>query len=81
MTNETEHTDAGFTRGMDPQDARRQLHISAAILAVLALAAGLVLATPRYTQIAANPAPVKLTVQAPQLVHVKEARMVRQPGG
>jgi hypothetical protein len=81
MANNTDHSDAGFTRVMDPQDARRQLHISAAILGVMAVAAALVLSTPRFPQMAENHAPVKLTVQAPQLVHIQQASATQQPGG
>ncbi len=73
--------DAGFTRVMDPRDARRQLHASAVILGILGLAAVMVLATPRMPQVATSSAPVRLTVQAPQIVHVQQAAIALQPGG
>ena len=72
---------SGFTRVMDPQDARRQLHVSAALAAVLAIAAAAVLAMPRTQQIASTPKTITLTVQAPQLVHVQQAQIKAQPGG
>ncbi len=72
---------AGFSRAMDPQDARRQLHVSAAIVGVLAIAATVVLSLPRLPEVASAREPVKLTVQAPQIVHVKHASSAAQPGG
>ena len=66
--------DAGFTRAMDSCDARRQLHVSAAaIVAIMAIAAVVVIATPGLLHGAYNPAPIELTVHAPQLVHVQQA--------
>ena len=65
---------SGFTRVMDP-------HVSAALAAVLAIAAAAVLAMPRTQQIASTPKPITLTVQAPQLVHVQQAQIKAQPGG
>ena len=71
---------SGFTRVMDPQDARRQLHVSAALAAVLAVAAAALLVMPRTQQVAANPKPITLTVQAPQLVHVQQAQIKARQG-
>lgn len=74
---------SGFSRVMDPRDARRQLHMSAGLVAVLALAAAAVLATPKAQHVAANPKPITLTVQAPQLIHVQQAAQSGKilPGG
>ncbi len=64
----------GLVGAIDPQTARRQLHMSLGVLGVLALAsAGAVFGL--------RPGPVdltpgRLTVQAPQMVHVQHARNV-----
>ena len=73
---------AGFARTMDPQDARRHLHMSAGFIGVMALAIAAVMATPKADKVAANPKSITLTVQAPQLVHVQQAQSGKiLPGG
>jgi hypothetical protein len=61
----------GLVRAIDPQTARRQLHMSLGVLGILAVAsAGAALG------LRPGPAahsPVSLTVQAPQMVHVQHA--------
>lgn len=54
-------------------DARRQLHVSAAIVAIMAVAAVAPLAMPRPPHGAYNPAPIKLTVHAPLHAHFERA--------
>ena len=73
---------AGFTRTMDPLDARRQLHMSTGFVVVLAVAIAAVMATPKAERVAANPKSITLTVQAPQLAHVQQAQSGKLlPGG
>ena len=70
----TQASREGLVRAIDPQTARRQLHMSLGVLGVLALAAtGAAFglrpgATPH--------GPASLTVQAPQMVHVQHARVI-----
>ena len=65
----------GLIRSIDPQAARRQLHLSLGVLGILAMASAGV-------AFGLRPGPVdltatRLTVQAPQMVHVQHARNVR----
>ena len=65
----------GLIHAMDPQSARRQLHMSLGLLGALALAAG--------AGLSLQPAPLhlrqaRLTVQTPQMVHVKHAQNMRR---
>ena len=76
--------ESGFIQAIAPDVARRQLKISAALVAALAIAtifvASLGQMQPRY----AEPATVKLTVQAPGVMQVQQATTVKpkvQPGG
>lgn len=76
--------DSGFIQAIAPDAARRQLKISAALVAALAVAtifvASLGQMQPRY----AEPALVKLTVQSPGVMQVQQAHTVKfrvQPGG
>ena len=73
--------DAGFTRVMDPRAARRQLHVSAAVAAIFGLAAAVMLTTAQVPASAPANQQVKMTVQAPQMVHVQQASVKAQPGG
>jgi hypothetical protein len=62
----------GLVRAIDPQAARRQLRLSLGLLSVLALASA-------GAAFGLGPGPVDLTptgvtVQAPQMVHVQQAR-------
>ena len=61
----------GLIRAIDPQTARRQLHMSLGVLGVLVVAAGAGL-TLRHAPTAH--AQASLTVQAPQIVHMQHAR-------
>ena len=61
----------GLVRAIDPQTARRQLHMSLGLLAVLAVASA-------GAAFGLRPGPVAeakthFTVQAPQMVHVQHA--------
>ena len=61
----------GLVRAIDPQTARRQLHMSLGLLAVLAVASA-------GAALGLRPAPMAqakahFTVQAPQMVHVQHA--------
>ena len=63
---------SGLIRSIDPQTARRQLHLSLGVLGILAMASAGV-------AFGLRPSPVdltatRLTVQAPQMVHVQHAR-------
>ena len=74
--------DSGFVQAISPDVARRQFRISAALVGALAVAT-IAVATmsqvqPRY----AEPASVKLVVQAPGVMQVQQARIKStQPGG
>ncbi len=62
---------SGLVRAIDPQTARRQLHMSLGVLGALVVATGAGLSLrPAPT----TPTQVRLTVQAPQMVHVQHAR-------
>ena len=66
--------DVGFIRGVDPKAARRQLNMSLGLVVVLALTtvgAGMTLKSD--TNIADAATTPKLVVQAPTIVHVKQA--------
>ena len=75
--------ESGFVQAISPDMARRQLKISAALVAALAIAtifvASLAQVQPRY----AEPAHVKLTIQAPGVMQVQQAtsKPKVQPGG
>ena len=57
--------ESGFVLAISPDMARRQLKISAALVAALAMATVLVASLGRVEPRYAEPATVKLTVQAP----------------
>ena len=61
----------GLVRSIDPQTARRQLHLSLGLLGVLAVASAGAAFGLRPGPTAHGP--VSLTVQAPQMVHVQHA--------
>jgi hypothetical protein len=68
----TQASRGGLVRAIDPQTARRQLHMSLGALGILAVvSAGAALGL-RPGPMAHSP--VSLTVQAPQMVHVQHAR-------
>ncbi len=73
--------DAGFARVIDPRAARRQLHVSAAVAAIFGLAAAVMLSTAQVPAAAPAYQQVRLTVQAPQMMHVQQAASRMQPGG
>jgi hypothetical protein len=65
---------SGLIRSIDPQTARRQLHLSLGVLGVLAAASASAVFGLRPGPVDLTPA--RLTVQAPQMVHVQHARNV-----
>jgi len=70
----TQASRGGLVRSIDPQAARRQLHLSLGVLGLLAVASA-------GAAFGLRPGPVDLTparhtVQAPQMVHVQHARNV-----
>lgn len=68
---------SGFRRAMESRDARRQLHVSAAIAAIMAVA---LIAATWLPHGAYKPVSIKLTVQAPQSAHFEPtARAVNLP--
>ncbi len=73
----------GFVRSMSPEMARRQLQVSSVLVGLFAAATLLVVALvpsqPRY----AEPASVKLVIQAPGVMKVQQAASKPriQPGG
>ena len=70
----TQASRSGLVRTIDPQTARRQLHMSLGVLGVLALATAGAAVGLRPGPMA--PMQASLTVQAPQMVHVQHARMI-----
>ena len=62
----------GLVRAIDPQTAQRQFHMSLGVLGVLAVASAGVALGLRPAPMDQSPA--RLTVQAPQMVHVQHAR-------
>jgi hypothetical protein len=78
-----DRTDEGFINNIDPQAARRQLSMSLGMVVVLAAATVAAAFTLQIEPIPVKNAPVTMVVQAPQLVHVRQAatEMKRQPGG
>ncbi len=75
--------ESGFVQAISPDMARRQLKLSAALVGALLVATALVATLgqiqPRY----ADPAVVKLTVQAPGSLQIQQAttKVSVQPGG
>ena len=65
---------SGLVRAIDPQTARRQLHMSLGLLGVLAVASAGAAFGLRPGPAAHSP--VSLTVQAPQMIHIQHARNV-----
>ena len=65
----------GLVGAIDPQTARRQLHMSLGLLGALALVAGAGV-TLRPTP--AAPVQARLTVQQPQMIHVQHAQNMRR---
>ena len=61
----------GLVRAIDPQAARRQLHLSLGVLGLLAVASAGAAFGLRPGPV--NLTPARLTVQAPQMVHVQHA--------
>ena len=61
----------GLVRAIAPQAARRQLHLSLGVLGLLALASAGVALGLRPGPV--DLTPTRLTVQAPQMVHVQHA--------
>ena len=61
----------GLIRVIDPQAARRQLHLSLGVLGLLALASAGAACGLRPGPVDLTPA--RLAVQAPQMVHVQHA--------
>ena len=70
---QTRDTDAGFTRRIDPQAARRQFNMSLGLVALIAAASMASALTVRQPVETASREPARLTVQAPQIVHTKQA--------
>ncbi len=75
--------DAGFMRSVDPQAARRQFNMSLGLIAAL----GLAILTSALT-LRIHPAPAarhvaRATIQAPQMMPVRQAvfGLLQQPGG
>ena len=64
---------SGLVRAIDPQTARRQLHMSLGVLGALVIATG---AGSSLRPAPAAQTQVRLTVQAPKMVHVQHARMM-----
>ena len=62
-----------LVRAIGPQAARRQLHMSLGLLGVLAVASTGAAFGLRSRHLDQSPA--RLTVQAPQMVHVQHAQM------
>jgi len=66
--------DAGFTHGLDPKAARRQFNMSLGLVTVLAVATVSAAFTlglePRHS---APAGATRLVVEAPQIVHVRQA--------
>jgi hypothetical protein len=80
--------DPGFYQTVKPETARRQFNMSVGLVVILATVAIVVGSTAgfgRVQQVAQDSAvqPVRLVVQAPQLVHIRHAEegTTRTPGG
>jgi hypothetical protein len=80
--------DPGFYQTVKPETARRQFNMSVGLVAILATVAVLVGSTAGFghvQQVARESAvqPVRLIVQAPQLVHIRHAEeaTIRATGG
>ena len=75
--------DDGFTTRIDPQAARRQFNMSLGMVVALAIATVSAAYTLRIDTSAPAPATSRLVVQAPQVLHVQQARQDTrsQPGG
>jgi hypothetical protein len=71
--------ETGFTRQMGLCDARRQLQVSTAVVAILSIVAAAVIATPGLLHGAYNPTQIELKVHAPQLIHAQQALAVNWP--
>ena len=67
----TQTSRGGLVRAIDPQAARRQLHLSLGVLGLLAVASAGAAFGLRPGPVDLTPA--RLTVQAPQMVHVQHA--------
>ena len=67
----TQAPQGGLVRAIDPQTARRQLHLSLGVLGLLAVASAGAAFGLRPGPVDLTPA--RLTVQAPQMVHVQHA--------
>jgi len=67
----TQTSRGGLVRAIDPQTARRQLHMSLGLLGVLAVALAGAAFGLRPGPVDQSPA--RLTVQAPQMIHVQHA--------
>jgi len=67
----TQASRGGLVRSIDPQAARRQLHLSLGVLGLLAVASAGAAFGLRPGPVDLTPA--RLTVQAPQMVHVQHA--------
>ena len=67
----TQASRSGLVRTIDPQAARRQLHLSLGVLGLLAVASAGAAFGLRSGPVDLTPA--RLTVQAPQMVHVQHA--------
>ena len=70
----TQAPQGGLVRAIDPQTARRQLHLSLGVLGILAMASAGAAFGLRPGPVDLTPA--RLTVQAPQMVHLQHARNV-----
>lgn len=75
--------ESGFIQAISPDVARRQLKLSAALVAALAVATVFVASLGNFQPRYAEPATVKLTVQAPGVMQVQQAnsKFRVQPGG
>jgi hypothetical protein len=64
---------AGYSWSIDPNSARRQFNMSIGLLAVMAVAICAVAFTSDLTPAPVSSRTARLTVQAPQLVHIQQA--------
>ncbi len=74
-------SDSGFVHAMAPDMARRQLTVSAALVALLGAATIFVAASGQFKPRYVEPANVKLTIQAPGSLQIQHAGQRSNPRG
>jgi hypothetical protein len=71
----------GHCWGMDPETARRQFNVSAALAAILALAALAIAVLGPVATVTVRREAAQTIVEAPKFRHIQHAEVPIQPGG